>query len=48
MPYKLVQSGKGWFVENINTGKRYSKHPISKKNAVSQLRLLMMYVKANE
>ena len=48
MPYKLVQVKGGYYVENEKTGKRYSKRPIAKKNAEAQMRILMMYVKANE
>jgi len=40
MPYKLVKSGKGYFVETISTGRKHSEKPISKVKAEAQLRLL--------
>jgi len=42
MPYKIVKSIKhnGYQVKNIESGKKYSKHPISKKKAEAQLRIL--------
>jgi hypothetical protein len=40
MPYKLVESGNKFFVENKDTGHRYSNRPLSRKKAVGQLRAL--------
>lgn len=36
MPYDVVKSGSGYFVENKETKKRYSKKPISKSSAEKQ------------
>lgn len=40
MPYELEKFKKGWFVCNIETGKRYSKKPMTKRNALKQLHIL--------
>ena len=40
MPYKLVQSGNKFFVENKVTGRRYSNNALSRKRAVGQMRAL--------
>lgn len=40
MPYKLVRKKGGYIVQNTKTKKEYSSHPIPKKNAEAQLRLL--------
>lgn len=40
MPYKLVKVTGGYYVENKNTGKRYSQEPIPKDRAERQLRAL--------
>lgn len=40
MPYHLVKTPKGWFVENKETGKRYSNTPITLEKAQSQLSIL--------
>ena len=40
MPYKLQKSGKGYYVVNIDTNKKYSNKPISKSNAEKQMKIL--------
>jgi hypothetical protein len=45
MPYKLVKSGKGYYVENKDTGKRYSNKPIPLTNAKKQMKVLYMHSK---
>ena len=36
MPYEVVKSGSGYFVENKKTKEKYSKKPISKSSAEKQ------------
>ena len=40
MPYKLTKSGKGYYVINTDTKKKYSNKPIPKSNAQKQLKVL--------
>jgi hypothetical protein len=40
MPYRLVQSGNKYFVENKQSGRRYSKKSLSRTMAVRQMRAL--------
>lgn len=40
MPYKVAKSGSGYKVKNKNTGKTYSKKPLTKKKAEAQMRAL--------
>lgn len=41
MPYKLIHVGTNkYFVENVNTGKRYSNHPMTKRKAEQQRQIL--------
>jgi len=40
MPYHIVKTVEGYFVENKDTGKRYSQRPMTKANAAAQLRVL--------
>ena len=40
MPYKLQKSGKGYYVVNIDTNKKYSNKPIPKSNAEKQIKIL--------
>jgi len=40
MPYKLKKSGKGYYVVNIDTNKKYSNKPIPKSNAEKQMKIL--------
>lgn len=41
MPYRLVKTTSGYFVENKDTGKRYSADAMTKQKAEAQLRVLM-------
>jgi len=43
MPYKVEKHGQGYFVVNQETGKKYSKKPLTKAKANSQLRALYMH-----
>jgi hypothetical protein len=40
MPYKLVRSGRNYFVENKFSGRRYSKKSLPRERAVRQMRAL--------
>jgi hypothetical protein len=40
MPYKIVKSRGGYYVENKDTGKRFSNSPIPKSHAQAQLKAL--------
>ena len=40
MPYRLVRSGRNYFVENKDTGRRYSKKALPKSRASRQMRAL--------
>jgi hypothetical protein len=40
MPYHLVHVTGGYYVENKETGRRYSTEPLPKKRAEAQLRAL--------
>jgi hypothetical protein len=42
MPYKVERHGQGYFVVNQNTGKKYSKKPLSKQIANKQLKAIEM------
>ena len=44
MPYKIIETPKGYFVENITTNKRYSKRPMTKDNAIMQLYILRSHI----
>jgi hypothetical protein len=46
MPYKIVKSGSGYKVKNKETGKTYSKEPMSKAKAQAQMRA--MYANMHE
>lgn len=48
MPYKLEKSGKGYFVVNVETGKKMSKLPLTKAKAQAQLKALNINVVAKE
>lgn len=45
MPFQLVKSGMGYFVENKDTGKRYSSRPLPKTRAEAQMRVLTMAIR---
>jgi len=36
MPYKIFSAHNGFYVEDAKTKKRFSKHPLTKKNAIAQ------------
>jgi hypothetical protein len=36
MPYKIIHEGKGYFVQNAETKKKYSSKPLPKKVATKQ------------
>ena len=40
MPYHIVKSSTGYYVENKDTGRRHSTDPMTLKNAKAQLRIL--------
>lgn len=40
MPYKIVKFNNGYFVQNIDTGKIFSSHLMTKSNAQKQLKIL--------
>jgi hypothetical protein len=42
MPYRLQKDGMGYVVKNVVSGKVFSRHPLPKKRAEAQLRLLEM------
>lgn len=42
MPYEIQKSGKGYFVVNLETKKKYSNNPIPKANAEKQMKLLQL------
>ena len=44
MPIKIIRDPKGYFVENLETHKRYSKAPLEKKKAEAQFRILDEYL----
>jgi hypothetical protein len=46
MPYHIVKSGSGYKVSNKNSGKTYSKKPMSKSKAKKQLAAL--HINTNE
>jgi hypothetical protein len=45
MPFKLIKLKNKFKVQNADTGKTYSKNPISKDKAVKQMRVLNFVVK---
>ena len=45
MPFKIINSGNAYKVQNIDTKKTYSKKPISKDKASKQMRLLNFIIK---
>jgi len=44
MPFKIIKDKKGYYVENIDTGKRFSKKPMTEQNAKKQFRILNKYL----
>ena len=45
MPYTLKQSKNGYFVVTEGTGKKHSKHPLTKETATKQMRALYYFAK---
>lgn len=49
MPFKIVQPKRGqYYVENIETGKRFSKKPMTEQAAVKQFKILNKYLHTME
>jgi len=48
MPFQIVKTPKGYFVENIETKKRYSKNPLTELKAKQQFRILNKYLSTLE
>lgn len=48
MPFRIIKDRKGFFVENIDSGKRYSKKPLTETNAKAQFRILNKYLRTLE
>lgn len=40
MPYHVIKSGRGYYVENKENGRRYSNSPIPKSHAMAQMRAI--------
>ena len=40
MPYHVIKEGRGYFVENKITHKKYSNHPLPKKRAEKQMKAI--------
>ena len=43
MPFKIIKNNDGYYVENIQTHKKYSKNPITKNKAIKQFNILNKY-----
>ena len=39
MVFRIIKNKDGYFVENIESKKRYSRHPISEQKAKKQFRI---------
>jgi hypothetical protein len=48
MPFRIIKDRKGYFVENVETGKRFSKKPMTEINAKKQFRILNKYLSTLE
>lgn len=48
MPFQIIKTPKGYFVENIETHKRYSKKPLTEITAKKQFRILNKYLRTLE
>ena len=44
MVFRIIKNKDGYFVENIESKKRYSRHPISEQKAKKQFRILNKYL----
>jgi len=48
MPFQIIKTPKGYFVENIETHKRYSKNALTELKAKQQFRILNKYLNTLE
>jgi hypothetical protein len=44
MPFRIIKNKKGYFVENLETGRRFSKKPMTEQNAIKQFKILNKYL----
>lgn len=44
MPFRIIKNKDGYFVENLTTGKRFSKKPMTEQSAKKQFRILNKYL----
>jgi hypothetical protein len=44
MVFQIIKNKNGYFVENKDTGKRFSRKPMTEKNAIKQFRILNKYL----
>lgn len=44
MPFRIIKNKNGYFVENIETGKRFSKRPMTEQSAKKQFKILNKYL----
>lgn len=44
MPFRIIKDSTGFYVENIQTGKRFSKKPLTEAKANKQFRILNKYL----
>ena len=48
MPFQIIKTPKGYFVQNIETHKLYSKKPLTEANAIKQFRVVNKYLNTLE
>ena len=48
MVFKIIKNNDGYYVENIQTHKKYSKNPITKNKAIKQFNILNKYLETLE
>lgn len=44
MPFRIIRNKDGYFVENIDTGRRFSKKPMTEQSAKKQFKILNKYL----
>ena len=44
MPFRIIKNKDGYFVENLETGRRFSKKPMTEQNAIKQFKILNKYL----
>ena len=44
MPFKIIKDKKGYYVQNLESGRRFSKKPMTEQNAVKQFKILNKYL----